>query len=310
MPEGFKFGQKIADDYVPAESDGAQWIRGFRDASTQIRIAPAEGINAQGQRVTGYKAWPTERVHYDEDLQVAYACMKEYGMNDPEGMGCNSTSKKVRERSRKYYVNALDKEGELRIFQFGPSVYNVLKMRQDRMMAEKPENDQPLSDRDYIINKSGSGMKTSYDVETGDKYEVEFPAELHDISAALEAAFKEAVAKFNGDEPIGNVKDEDEDRAVRKAPQADDDEPPARPAAKKTAAKKAAPAAAKKAAAPEPADVGDTTEDDLQDMELDDLREWVGARVPADFDLPARAPRSRLIKIGTALINGEEPVPF
>lgn len=312
----FTFGQKIADDYVPAESDGAQWIRGFKDASTPIRIMEATGINARGETVTGYKAWHTEREHYDEDLQISYPCPRENGGTEPDGVGCSHPSKKVRDRSRKYYINAVDKDGELRIFKIGPAVYNILKMRQDRMIGENPSEKQPLSRRDYIINKSGSGMNTKYDVETGDKYELdEVPTEMHDIGAALTAAWNEALAKYNGDEAIETDEtDEPEDRAVQtrigaKQTPVQDDEPPARPAAKKAAATKKAAASKPAPAAAETAEI-DKTEEDLEDMELPELRAWVEAHVAPDFEVPARAPRSRLFKIGQALINGEDPVPF
>jgi hypothetical protein len=55
----FGFGTTLASDYVPDESgQDTVWIRGFRDGSTQIRIAPAEGHNAKGECRAGLLPLP------------------------------------------------------------------------------------------------------------------------------------------------------------------------------------------------------------------------------------------------------------
>jgi hypothetical protein len=312
----FQFGTRVADDYKQSESDGAQWIRGFPTGSTQIRLAPCESTNEKGKPVYGYQAWTTEREHFDPDLQISYPCTEEYGVPEPEGMGCKSPSARVRERNRKYYVNAFNQDNELKVFKFGPVVWKAFKRRQDRMVADNPDNQQPLSDRDYIIHRSGSGKQgTEYEVENGETYEWDFPdaSELHDIPAALKAQWEEAVAKYSGDEPLS---DGDGDEEARPAPRGrinqhakrvEPDEP--RAGAKKAvpAAKKAVPAAKKAAAKPESNGNGQVTEEELDDMEIADLRSWVSGKVPPDYELPERATRSQLMKIARPILAGEPP---
>ena len=321
-----RFGQTVADDVVLPSGD-AQWIRTFKDPSTQIRICPAERVKANGETVYGYHAWLSELEHYDEDIQLSYPCVNTREHGNQECQGCKSESKRVRDRSRRYYVNALEEDGTQRIYKFGPVVYDVFKMRQDRANANDPENDQPLSDRDYIINKSGSGLKTKYDVESGEKYEVEWPEEFHDIGEALSAAWTEAMNAYNGDEALGDGSDDDEpqsargriggaakkatagslNRAARERSEDVEDDEPARPAAKKTAAKKTTAAsrrAAKEETEAEP--VGDVTIEDIEDMATPEIREWVEKHAPS-IEIPPKAPRSKLVQMAQNLIDGEPP---
>lgn len=309
----FQFGTKVADDYKQSEGEGVQWIRGFPAGSTQIRLVPCEGQNEHGRPVYGYQAWTTEREHYDPDLQVSYPCTEEYGVPEPDGMGCKSPSTRVRERNRKYYVNALNKDGELKVFKFGPVVWKAFKRRQDRMVGDNPDNPQPLSDRDYIVHRSGSGKQgTEYEVENGETYPVDFPTEVHDIPAALKGQWEEAVAKYNGDEPIGDSEQEEPSKPERTrigahARQVEPEEP-------RAAAKAAAPAkkaATKKAAAKAESNGGgeQVNLEELDDMEIVDLRAWVASKVPKDYELPERSTRSQLMKIARAVASGDMP-PF
>ncbi len=85
----FGFGTTLASDYVPDEAgQDTVWIRGFRDGSTQIRIAPAEGTNAKGEHVFGPEAWPSEREHYDRGARLSYPCPREHGADSCPG--CSS----------------------------------------------------------------------------------------------------------------------------------------------------------------------------------------------------------------------------
>lgn len=323
-----KFGQ-VASDYVPTEGSDAVWIRTFKDPTTLIRICPAEGVNEAGQKVYGAEAWPTEREHFVRGSDFGtFPCVKRFGMDCP---GCNDPSEEVRKPRRQYYVNALDEDGELRVFKFGVNLYKVFLARQERAMASNPRNKQPLSDRDYMIHRSGKGLDTTYDPESGEKYEVDWPEELHDIEALLEERWEQAQEYY---ELGGGAAAEDED-----------DEPPARRVgAKKAAAKKTAarrPAAededdaeetptrrvgAKKATARRrpaeeeddyaaPDNVGSEdedgefgplgqtpTEDEINDATTTDLKAFLTGR-GAEF--PARAPLSRLRAI--ALRVADEP---
>ena len=192
----FKFGQTLAADYVPEE--GGTWIRSMKPGSNQMRLLPAVGKNAEGVTVYGPDAWATEREHYEPEIG-SYACINDHGSKDC--IGCKSTQERVRKRKRNYYVQAIDKDGELRIFKFGVTVFKVFQQRHQRAISLKPDNLQPLSSRDYFVHKSGSGLKTEYDVDSGDPYEAEWPQERLDIPAALQEAYQEAMARYRGDKP-------------------------------------------------------------------------------------------------------------
>lgn len=227
MADKPKFGQ-VASDYVPAENSDQIWIRTFKDPTTLIRICPAEDEDEKGNAVYGAEAWPTEREHYVENTDFGtFPCVKRFGMDCP---GCSDPSEKVRKPRRQYYVNALDEDGELRVFKFGVNLYKVFLARQERALGRNPKNRQPLSDRDYMIHRSGKGLDTQYDPEPGDVYEVDWPEELHDIPALLEERWEQAKEYY----------EVDDEAPARRRPAEDEDDEPARPAAKKTAAKKTA----------------------------------------------------------------------
>jgi hypothetical protein len=157
----FKFGDRIADDYPPS-AGGDQWIRGFRDPVTQIRIAPAVAVNREGRTVTGYKAWVKGREHYDNALKISYPCIEEFGGTEPDGMGCHHPDERVRRKPQKWYFNALDKEGDLHIYKIGLNLWEMFKAFQDMAMGEDPADNQPLSGRDYHVMKSGTELGTKY----------------------------------------------------------------------------------------------------------------------------------------------------
>lgn len=292
MAEKFKFGQTLAADYVPEEYNDAVWIRTFKDGSTQIRIVPAEGLDKNGEPVYGADAWPTQREHYDPALKLSYGCINDLGSS--ECVGCASNIERVRKRSRYYYVNAFDKDNELRVYKFGIKVFNTLLSRQQRLTT--PENRQPLSDRDIIVTRMGKDFnEISYDVDWGEKYPVDFPEEVHDISAILGEAFEEAMEKYESGEPL---KEEEE----KPNPAADK----TGAAAKKTAAKRTSPSILQQTRASQKAESNgssdDTSrlgelpsEDELMDADTGELKRWLKNVAHADF--PATAPRSRLIKI-------------
>lgn len=192
----FVFGQTVAADYVPEE--GGAWIRTMKSGSNQMRLLPCVGKNAEGDTVYGPDAWVTEREHYEPEIG-SYVCINDHGSKDC--IGCKSPAERVRKRKRNYYVQAIDKDGELRIFKFGTVVFKVLQQRHQRAVGLKPENTQPLSGRDYFVHKSGSGLKTDYDVESGDPYDAEWPEERLNISEALQEAYQEAMARYRGDKP-------------------------------------------------------------------------------------------------------------
>lgn len=295
-----------ASDYVPGASDGETWIRRFKDATTQIRICPAERVNETGKTVFGTDAWPTAREHYD-DAMSSFPCDASIGGSEEDCPGCQSDDSKVNQRRRQYYINAVDEQGEYRVFKMGANLFKTFKAREQRMLGNDPANVQPLSDRDYLINRMGKGLDTTYDPEAGDKYEFDFDAtKYYDIDEILFDRYDAALAIANGEEPaVGKSKAAEDDSASEPAP---------RPAAKKAAPAK------KAAAKPEPEPVQDTVQDtapagdedyidflttsDIEDAGTEDIKAYLSAK---EVEFPARAPRSRLVTFAKEYLEANPP---
>lgn len=295
-----------ADDYQPEPFDPDDiWIKGFPVGTTQIRILPAEDVNAKGEKVYGAKAWPTEREHYDETVK-AFPCSEKYGVPCP---GCASPDAKVRERNRKYYFNALDKDGEQRIFKIGQGMKDTFLGRQQRMVGEDPNNQQPLSDRDYHVTRIGSTMTdTKYDPDSGQEYPVDFP-EPYDIKAILQKSFERAWLHFNsvpvettappvpdtfGSNGSGRIpsKTAAAPQGVRGQHAEVQDTPPA---------DTPAPAAAKAVAEDEDVLGQHPTEEELDDATAADLRAFL-RRPEVNIEFAPRAARSRLLDLAKKAI--------
>jgi len=275
-----KFGQ-AASDYTPASNSDEVWIRGFKDPSTQIRIAPAEMVNDRGRTVYGTDAWPTEREHYADGIG-AFPCAERFGI---ECVGCTDEDEKVRDRTRKYYVNALDDRGQLRVYKLGSGLYKTFKAREARAVALDPSNRQPLSDRDYIINRMGKGLETTYDPEPGDKYSIDFPEKLHDIQQILTDRYEQAVAAYRGDEPAAKKEEEPKDRTPRGSRIEPDEVPNEEPKASRSTVRKA----------PVQQDQGwgtNPSDEDIESADTGVIKAWLDDQA---VEYPSRAPRSRLI---------------
>lgn len=301
----FGFGQTLASDYVPSEgANDTVWIRGFRDGSTQVRVAPSEGINAAGLKVYGPESWPSEREHYDRFLRVSYPCPREHGATSC--VGCSSDDEGVRRRGRTYYINALDKDGRMRIYKFGITVYKILKGRHDRLVAADPANQQPLSDKDIVVTRTGKDFNDiAYDVDWGEKYPINWgETEPLDIHKALEDSYREALEKYNSGEPVV-APDATQDRTGAAA-DTNRNASGSFSAADAVRQGKITPDASKDstgAAADDDDDevkpLGDLpTEEDLDNAETTDLRRWL--RDVAKVEFPERAPRARLLKLAKA----------
>lgn len=322
----FKFGQNVASDYVPFDSSTSSvWIRGFRDGSTQIRIAPAEKTKENGTTVYGTEAWPFEFEHYDQGMKRSWVCPRKYD-SSLQCWGCNSTNEGTRRRTRTYYINALDDKGEMRIYKMGVKLFGMLEGREKRLKLADPDNVQPLSDRDLVVIRSGKDFnEIAYDVDYGERYKIEWDKyELNDIAQALEDAYVEVAALFGDDSVALNEVDgepvADEAVAETTTPKripsrpgpvvsdAPDDKPaPAKRAvAKKTAAKKAAPAPVEETDEDEEEfripENGKATVADLNNADTPELRDWL---TRSGIEFPANAPRARLLKIAEA-----EMIPF
>lgn len=218
---------ETAEQYLDRRGDDDEvWIKGFKDGMTTIRIPPEPKT----------VKWTTYREHYDEGMGYFPCCEAK------DCVGCTDTNPKVRDRSRRYAINALDSEGRVQVYKIGSRLYRTLQGREQRLGT--------LSDRDYIIVRTGQKLETNYDVDPGEKYDIDWPEpdELHDIMAVLGAKYESTAALYNGgaenqSEPEPEAEEPKANPRMRKAapvaePESEPDKPAPRtnPRAKKTAA--------------------------------------------------------------------------
>lgn len=285
-----QFGQTAADYEETRGADDEVWIRNFKDPSTRIRIIPMEGTNRHGAPVTGTAAWPTEREHYEETAG-SFPCDE-----SPTCPGCTDPSERVQKRSRKYYFHALDEKGNVRVFKMGAKLYRVMQGREQRIGT--------LSDRDYIINKMGQGLDTTYDPEPGEVYPMDFEGlDLPNIADVLTRKYQAAVALYNGEDPGAEAEKQDptpkEERIAptRIAPAAKAEEEP------QEALDKAWSETGSQASHTEtpPATLPDwgpnPTEEQINSAETSEIKLWLDS-VGAEY--PNRAPRARILAIAKA----------
>lgn len=101
--------------------------------------------------------------------------------------GCTHDDEKVRKANRRWAVNALDVDkGVVLPFKMTNTVKKKMETRAGR-------NDGTILTRDYTIMKDGSGLDTEYDVEQGDKYEVDwslYADQISDLEAILSETFR------------------------------------------------------------------------------------------------------------------------
>lgn len=143
------------------------WIKNFRAPETRIRI------------LDHIEDWVHYFEHFNPDAK-SFACTE-----DKTCLGCNHPDPETSKRSNRWAFNALDDKGNLNIYKVGPSVYDPFESRQARLGT--------LSDRDYIIVKTGSGMQTKYQIDPGEKYPVDKQEKLIDISQIITDYYYEKV---------------------------------------------------------------------------------------------------------------------
>ena len=268
-----KFGKRAADwEEEVANQDTSAFIRGMKNGENRLRI------------LDEIDDWVAYREHYDVGIYY-YPCAREAG--EPTCVGCSSSSEKVRDRQRRFAFNAWDEKDELIIAKVGKRVYDTMQIRKDR------SDDKTITDRDFIITKSGKGKDTSYDVEGLRPEKVDDDGERLDIYEALAKKYEAAVAWYGAqdgheeaapaepDAPTtgsrrrrGSTSDADaaaaEDAAPRTRTRARADKPAedaqpeaAKPAAKATKATPARGRARAQAAATPPAEENDEAQQTL-----------------------------------------------
>lgn len=239
-----QFGTKrseVSDDF------SGNYLRSFKEGSTQVRFLEEPDD------------WTAYREHFNKERR-AFPCTGDRNTCP----GCTSDDEEISRSSRKYATHVKVIKGDY------VAPYKIPVSLAKRMFARAERNDGTITDRDYLIVRTGKGLDTDYDVDPGDKYAVNTSVLLKD-APDIEEIF---TSMFEENAPGAK---QDEVKAKANAKVDKDFEEEAFPS--------------------EPADeAGDTVidEDALFDMNLADLLELARRN---KIDVPDNPRKSSLIRL-------------
>lgn len=205
-----QFGTRAAAFPEAGGNSGDVFVRTFKDPSTTIRIAPETWFDEEkGKEVTGTEAWYKELEHFDRERRRSFPCPVPHGMKREDCPGCSSENEDVRKRSAKWYFNALDEKGYLRVYKIGIKLLKKFKFREQRLGN--------IYDRDYEVIKDGKEWnEIEYELEAGDKEPRPIPEKLHDIPKILSRQWQEALESYGAKPAVVETEnDREEDAPLR-----------------------------------------------------------------------------------------------
>lgn len=147
------------------------FLRNFKEGDTKIRF-----LNETDDFIMF-------REHYTPDTK-SFPCLQD----SPNCPGCNSEIESVRKSSRKYACNVL---------MVDTGYVNAVKMPVtlvNRIVTRSERNGGTITNRDFVVIRTGKGLETEYDVDQDDKYPVDleqYASSLKDINAILQSSFEE-----------------------------------------------------------------------------------------------------------------------
>jgi len=167
------FGKKkseVTDDY---DGEILKYLRNFRDGDNVVRF------------IDEVDEWIAYKEHFNANKQ-GYPCSQ-----DSQCPGCNADTEDERKASRKYATNV-----------YLPSVKLVLPYRVPITLAKKmftrSERNGTITNRDWVVIRSGKGFDTEYDVEQDEKYALDLNVlrgEALDIEEVFEAMYNDVWGK-------------------------------------------------------------------------------------------------------------------
>lgn len=175
-----KFGTKKSDVVI---TDGGDYLRTFRKGETRVRFLddPAD--------------WIEYREHFTLEGRM-FPCSRKTLGHCP---GCESDNERVSRSSRKYATNIyLVDIKRVLPFKIPVGLANSLERRQER------SEDKTITDRDFIVVRSGDGLDTSYDADPDDRYTMDLKA-LDGERADIESIFASKFTECWPDISLGNA---------------------------------------------------------------------------------------------------------
>lgn len=142
------FGKRKADAPAIAENDGI-YLRSFKDGDTVIRF------------IEETDDWIDFREHYTKDRK-SFPCTEDRDTCP----GCNSDDESVQRASRKYATNVWLVKSDLVL------PFRIPMSLAKRVFSRAERNEGIVTNRDYVVMKSGKGMDTEYDIEADERYNI------------------------------------------------------------------------------------------------------------------------------------------
>jgi hypothetical protein len=249
-----QFGKRKADAPAIVEGSG-DYLRNFKDGEVTVRF------------IEETDDWITFREHYTKDRK-SFPCTE-----NSECPGCNDSDEDVRKASRKYATNIMLVKNEMVL------PFRIPVSLAKRLFARSERNGGTITNRDYVVMKTGKGLDTEYDVEQEDKYTVDLDslkAQAKDVQEILRITYEE------------NAPVAEKITMERPKPKDEAEEPlPSKPEAQSDSAETSG-------------DDIEIDEDTLYEMELTDLIDLAGK---AGVEVPTDAKKSAVIR---ALIEASE----
>ena len=159
-------------DTIKKSSGGGLYIQSVK-AGKDLRV----------RFLTQPNEWLKYKEHYSEATRF-FPCT-----NDANCPGCQSANEKLKRTSVRFVCNCLDvSQGRVIPLKLPLDLANRLITRYER-------NGNEMTNRDYTLLRTGSGLDTEYDVEQEDKSNVDvsrYADQFHDLEALLVQQFEEA----------------------------------------------------------------------------------------------------------------------
>ena len=160
------FGQKEKF----SDNDGDIWIKGFKDGDSVWRFLEEP------------PDWHKYFEHYDPETTLIgnkkpgafFGCaLRSLG----SCKGCEHPAERVAKAGVKWAVNALDAGGKLQLLKVGAQIKKPMVNRQQRLNT--------IVDRDFVVNRSGSGLETEYVTDPQERSERTHEGALHDAGEII-----------------------------------------------------------------------------------------------------------------------------
>jgi hypothetical protein len=196
-----RFGTKKRD--VQESEFNDKYLRNFKNGETKVRFLEEP------------EEWILYQEHFTRDRQ-SFPCT----MDTTSCPGCISEDEQMQRRSRKYGTHLLLVEPNI-VLPFKISITLA-----SRLTARAERNNGTIVNRDYLILRSGEGLRTEYDVDADEKYPLDTDALLTKATASIEEILQDMFTQVWGDPDQYKPKDEYRPKAKLSSVSKQDDDVP------------------------------------------------------------------------------------